>query len=488
MPSRSPGVVRVLGATWLLTFAVIVGGAILSSHPQGTPGLPVSDSAVSGLYFDHIVVVIMENKNLCDLYTHCSGSATYMTNLADAYSMLLDYRYANVNPSLPNYLALSGGTDFGCSGYDGPPHSNGCTNTAWNAPNIVDRLETGGVTWKAYMEDMPSNCYGSNSGGYAVRHNPFVYYNSIVGNAGRCARVVPAGSGDSTLLNDLSSNASAPNYMWLTPNKCNDMHDCTIAIGDAYLSNLVPQILGSTVFRTTRAALFLVFDEGYSNPTWASWAGPVVKTGYTSSTYYDAYSFLKTIETNWNLYTLTSNDANAATMDEFFKAPAPPPPDTTPPMVTISSPLNNSELTTADVLVTGTAFDNVALQNVELSTTGSTWTPATGTASWSGTLTLVNGTYTIHARATDTAGNTRSTEVNVTVNITSAGPSPNQNPTLAGLLSNPLLLGILIAAAIAAVGAVVVLRKRSRTVKAPGEKPVEPEPSKVDEKRDPPPP
>lgn len=487
MSSRSNRGVAALVATLLLTVAALVGGAIFSNHPQGTPGLPVSDSAASGLYFDHVVVVIMENKNLCDLYSHCGGSATYMTNLADAYSMLLDYRYANVNPSLPNYLALSGGTDFGCSGYDGSPNSNGCTNIAWNAPNIVDRLEAGGVTWKAYMEDMPSNCYGSNSGKYAVRHNPFVYYNSIVGNAGRCARVVPAGSGDSTLLNDLSSNSSASNYMWLTPNNCNNMHDCSIATGDGYLATLIPKILSSTVFTTSRAALFLVFDEGYSNPTWASWAGPVVKTGYTSSTYYDAYSFLKTIETNWNLQSLTSNDGNAATMDEFFKAPAPPPPDTTPPTVTISSPANNSQLTTADILVSGTAFDNVALRKIELSTTGSTWTPATGTTSWSGTVTLVNGTYTIYARATDTAGNARSTAVNVTVNITASGPPPSQNPTLA-ILSNALVLGISIAAAIAVVGAIVVLRKRRRRLKAAGEKPVEPEPSTADEKRNPPPP
>src|SRR3989440_5773102 len=55
------------------------------------------------------------------------------------------------------YLCLTGGSDFGCEGYSGNPNSNACTGAAWNAPNIVDRLEAGGLTWKAYLEDMPSN-------------------------------------------------------------------------------------------------------------------------------------------------------------------------------------------------------------------------------------------------------------------------------------------------------------------------------------------
>src|SRR5256886_10765848 len=83
---------------------------------------------------------------------------------------------------------------YGCGGYDGDPNSNACTSTAWSAPNDLDRLEGAGLTWKAYMEDMPGNCYGVNSGDYAVRHDPFVYYNDIVSDPTRCARIVPAGA------------------------------------------------------------------------------------------------------------------------------------------------------------------------------------------------------------------------------------------------------------------------------------------------------
>ena len=290
-----------------------------------------------GTYFDYFVIILMENHNLCDLYAHnppCNpmGTATYMTSLADQYSISLNYHYGNVNPSLPNYLAISGGTDFGCAGYDGGPHSNSCTNAAWAAQNFVDLFggASPALTWKGYMQNMPTNpgdCTNgdSDSGDYAVRHNPFQYYSDIRNTPARCARVVPSGpsaGSDATFLSDLGSTSTASNFMWLTPNNCNNMHSCSISTGDTYLSNLVPQILSSTIFTSQRALLAIVFDEGYSNPTWASFAGPVSKTAYTSTTYYDHYSMLKTLEANWGLPSLTSNDGNALAMTEFLQSPS----------------------------------------------------------------------------------------------------------------------------------------------------------------------
>src|SRR5206468_249358 len=324
LPMNRVGAVAALS---LLVLA-LVGASVVPLHPPGTPGLshgaPVRDMATSGLNFDYLVTIIMENHNLCEIYTHCGGTGVYMTALADAYSISLQDSYCNVNPGLPNYLCLSGGTDFGCAGYDGDPNSNSCTNSAWNSENIIDRIVGGGLTWKAYMEGMPSNCYGSDSGNYAVRHNPFVYYSDIANNATRCNQVVPAGTAGSALVSDLASTSTASNYMWFTPDTCNDMHDCDVPTGDAYLSVLVPLILASNVFLTERAALLLTFDEGYGEPIYTVWAGPVVKTAYTSSTAYDHFSVLSTIESNWNLPPLTSNDQNAPKMNEFFTTPQGP--------------------------------------------------------------------------------------------------------------------------------------------------------------------
>jgi hypothetical protein len=301
---------------------------------------PVSPRAAlslsGGAYFDYVVVIVMENHNLCDILTSCGGSATYLTNLASTFGLALQDRYCHVNPSLPNYLCLTGGTDFSCGGYDGNPNSNACTGQAWIATNIVDRLENATLTWKAYMEDMPSSCFGANSadGKYVVRHNPFVYYRNIATNPTRCARVVPSGVVGQALLDDLTSTTTASNFMWLTPNNCNNMHDggsnCGIGHGDTYLSGLVPQILNSTLFRTQRAALFVTFDEGYGQPIYTVWAGPAAKAAYASSIAYDHYSLLATIEANWNLAPLTANDRNAGRMAEFFAGQPPQSPPIVP--------------------------------------------------------------------------------------------------------------------------------------------------------------
>src|SRR5437016_11582923 len=207
MALRPRLVFGVLGAT-LIQLAVVLAAAPAAPGASGVDVPPVRAAAASGLYFDYLVTNVMENKDLCDVLTYCGGFSPYLTGLADAWGIADEDRYCNVNPSLPNYLCLTGGSDFGCAGYSGDPNSNACTAAAWNAPNIVDRLESGGLTWKAYMEDMPSNCYARDSGEYAVRHNPFVYYNDIATNASRCARVVPSGNAAGALLNDLASTRS----------------------------------------------------------------------------------------------------------------------------------------------------------------------------------------------------------------------------------------------------------------------------------------
>lgn len=97
------------------------------------------------------------------------------------------------------------------------------------------------------------------------------------------------------------------------------MHDCGVSTGDNYLSTLVPKILNSNVFKTQRAALLITFDEPGSSGSqlYTVWAGPVVKQAYQSATAYNHYSFLKTIEANWGLTTLTTNDASATPMNFF---------------------------------------------------------------------------------------------------------------------------------------------------------------------------
>ena len=271
---------------------------------------------------NYIVIVVMENRNYADIIGN--PSTPYTNRLANDYGVSSNYYDVSSYLSLPNYLALvSGNPHDSWALCNAPPHA--CRG--WSPvpdSTITDRIEAAGMTWKAYMEDMPNNCYQYNSAGYVPRHNPFVYFAHVLNTTSECNRVVPAGTKASNLISDLASTTTASNFLWLTPNLCNDMHDCPTSVGDNYLSQVIPQILNSPVFRTQKAALFLTWDEGSNSAHIpALWAGPAVRQNYTSSISYNHYSLLKTIETVWNLPPLTPNDARALAMTEFLAGASP---------------------------------------------------------------------------------------------------------------------------------------------------------------------
>src|SRR5256886_7680953 len=125
------------------TLIQLAAGLAAAPVASGVEAPPVRVAAASGLYFDYLVTIVMENKNLCDVLTYCGGFAPYLTSLADYWGIADEDRYCNVNPSLPNYLCLIGGSHFGCEGISGNPKLNACTGAAWNAPKIIDRLQAG---------------------------------------------------------------------------------------------------------------------------------------------------------------------------------------------------------------------------------------------------------------------------------------------------------------------------------------------------------
>jgi hypothetical protein len=118
------------------------------------------------------------------------------------------------------------------------------------APSIFGQ----GETWKAYEENMPSNCSPADSGEYAVRHNPPPYYTSLTD----CSTFdVPY----TQLAGDLS-NGTLPAFSFVTPNLIDDMHDGTIADGDTWLSNNLPVIFNSLEYQSGSTAVFVTWDEG----------------------------------------------------------------------------------------------------------------------------------------------------------------------------------------------------------------------------------
>jgi hypothetical protein len=140
----------------------------------------------------------------------------------------------------------------------------------------------------------------------------------VYSNAARCGRIVPTTApSDKELVAELNSS-SPSNFLWLTPNDNDNTHDTAVSYGDTYIKGLVPNILSSATFKNKRAALFLVYDEGTatapSDWVYAVWAGPGVKTATKVTTKFTHYSLLATLEENWGLKSITTNDQGATSM------------------------------------------------------------------------------------------------------------------------------------------------------------------------------
>ncbi len=260
----------------------------------------------------HVFVVLMENHSYSEVWN--TSSSPYITQLGNAYARATNY-YAITHPSLPNYLDLYGGDNYGIT--------TDCTPSSTchvNAVSLADNLEAKGLTWRAYEESMPSPCYLSNSGNYAPKHNPFVYFDDIRTNTTRCdSHDVPY----TDLSADLASAATTPNYAFITPNLCNDMHDCSVSTGDTWLSNNLPPILNSPACTVDKCLLILTWDEddnSAGNHVLTIFAGSAAKTGgVTSAVSYTHFSMLRTIENIFGLPTQTSNDAAASPMTDLLR-------------------------------------------------------------------------------------------------------------------------------------------------------------------------
>ena len=259
----------------------------------------------------HVFVIVMENKAAGEIVGN--SSASFINGLIGRYAYAADYS-ALTHPSLPNYIALTSGSFQGITDDRNPPGAG----YAVAAVNLADRIDAAGLTWKAYAESLPSAGYADNSGQFATRHEPFLYYQDILGNdSRRIAHIVPF----TQMATDLQSPATTPNFAFITPNVCNDMHDCPVSVGDAWLSKTVTAILGSQAFTGSPSLLVVTWDEGSDsdNHVVTILAGNSVKPGFRSSQAYDHYSLLHTIEAGLGLQPMTASDGNAAVMSEFFR-------------------------------------------------------------------------------------------------------------------------------------------------------------------------
>lgn len=373
----------------LISMLVLAGGATVGAAPL----INHDDGG-----FKHIFVIMMENHSTDEIIGN-TADAPFTNWLASQSAVATNY-YGVTHPSLPNYLAAISGDfqhiwddcaagatvtcapeEFGpTSGYTNgqewltPAEIAQATNTAhmFSDRTIVDQLEAHGKTWKAYMQALPNTGYTGEyfpyttvNGQtvpiklYAQKHDPFMYFADIRNNPERMEKIVPY----TRFGQDLESG-NVPSFVWISPDQCHDMHGVSssnaqflnnpgcafpasgldhsvIKLGDNYLRNAVNEITESSVWRTQKSALVVMWDENdYSSangcchsPTGVngvvlggSNAPAMVLTSrdsehfVDSTTPYNHYSLLATIEQLWGFGCLENacGFSKSQLMTKFF--------------------------------------------------------------------------------------------------------------------------------------------------------------------------
>jgi hypothetical protein len=245
----------------------------------------------------HVFVIVLENKGFEETFG-ADSKAPYFSKTLTKQGVLLEQYFGTAHYSVGNYLAMisgQGGThetrddcevfeDFVSKGTtpDGQEIGKGCVYPA-HVKTLPDLLAAKGISWRGYMEDMgndpareratcgapkigqPDPTQGAKVGDqYAARHNPFVYFHSLLDSGACDAHVGPL----TRLETDLKSVATTPKFAFITPNLCNDAHDepCKdkapggLVSADAFLKIWVERILASPAFKKD-GLLILTFDE-----------------------------------------------------------------------------------------------------------------------------------------------------------------------------------------------------------------------------------
>jgi len=251
---------------------------------------------------------VLENKEYGSVIG--DSSAPYINSLANKYGLATNYTAVS-HPSLPNYLALWSGSTQGKTD-DG-------TYNFTKGRTLADQIEASGRSWHVAAENVPLGCFtgSTHSGGedgsgtYARKHEPAISWTSVSTNPSRCDNIT-----DFTHF-----SPSLGNFWFIAPNLCHDMHDCSVAIGDAWLKGFLPGILNSAAYKSN-GLIVLTFDEGSSGTGGGGKVAtilisPKAKTSFTSNHAHNHYSLVRTIEKLWGMPCM-ANSCSANTLREFF--------------------------------------------------------------------------------------------------------------------------------------------------------------------------
>ncbi len=259
--------------------------------------------------FNHVFIVVEENTN----YSSVIGNTSmpYFNSLAQKYGLATKY-YANTHPSIGNYFMMTTGQII---------TNNDSYSSTVTADNVVRHLLTAGKTWKAYEESLPSVGYISpDTGNYVRRHCPLSYFSDVVNSSAQKLHLVPF----TQFAKDRVNNA-LPQYSFITPNLCNDAHNCSLSTADTWLKNNIDPLIKSSLFQGG-GLLIIVFDESANDNTngggrvaWVAITGQHSKTGYQSSVVYQHQSTLRLMLEGLGVTSYPGMASTASNMSEFFK-------------------------------------------------------------------------------------------------------------------------------------------------------------------------
>jgi len=294
------------------------GGAVapraFSTRPAAFPA-PLRPPAA-------VFLIMMENHSWSSI--EGNRSAPYINRLLRDGALGDRYFTPPGNhPSLPNYLWLEAGTNFGIAD-DAAPAAHRLRTGA----HLTTLLSRAGISWMAYEEGIDGkSCPISDAGSYATRHNPMVYFTDVTGNLNPRSRYCIAHERPFTeLARDLRSKRVA-RYNFITPNVCDDMHDACAPVGDAirqgdlWLSHAVPALEASQAYRAG-GVIFIAWDEGDGDsdgPLGLIALSPLAKRGYVSHTTFTHSSLLRTLEEILGVRRLLGGARSSNDLRNLFK-------------------------------------------------------------------------------------------------------------------------------------------------------------------------
>jgi phosphatidylinositol-3-phosphatase len=288
-------------------------GTTTTSSSTGTGG--------AGPASPKVIMILMENHNWSDIKG--SASAPYITSLLALGAHAEQYfNPPGIHPSEPNYLWLEAGTNFGVAD-DSLPAVNHQSTTA----HLVTQLEAAGHSWKAYQEDISgTDCPLKNTGGYAPKHNPMVFFDDVTDkNTAASMHCIAHERPYTELAADLAAG-KLPDYSFLTPILCHDMHDTcapqndSIKQGDDWLSQEVPKIMASKPYMDG-ATVIITWDEGENGvdgPIGLIVLGKHAKVNYSNMTHYTHSSTLRTVQEIFGVSPFLGDAAMATDLADLF--------------------------------------------------------------------------------------------------------------------------------------------------------------------------